>query len=133
MSAVRFITYGVKYPRRSAPKADLHVNCQTLPNPWSHMHLTGKDKKVQSWLTRQIKHSKYLKRFYRAVRKRIGEGIERAAKETCDYKVAFYCMGGRHRSVFTSETIAKELRERGIKVTIRHLELNRTYRERIRA
>ncbi|WP_435140566.1 RNase adapter RapZ [Pseudopelagicola sp. nBUS_19] len=39
--------------------------------------------------------------------------------------IAFGCTGGKHRSVFVAESLAKSLAYRGLQVSIRHCELNR--------
>ena len=39
--------------------------------------------------------------------------------------VAFGCTGGRHRSVYLAEVLAKTLRAAGIRVVLRHLDIER--------
>jgi len=58
------------------------------------------------------------------IRELLLELIPRYAAQGKRYvNVAFGCTGGRHRSVFVAEEIAKALREEGFSPTVRHRNL----------
>jgi RNase adaptor protein for sRNA GlmZ degradation len=39
--------------------------------------------------------------------------------------VSFGCTGGQHRSVFLAEQLARHLRDKGVEVAVRHLQLEK--------
>jgi UPF0042 nucleotide-binding protein len=124
MSSVHFFTFGTKYKRDCRPPADLHVNCTWLPNP-PFYELTGRDLKVQRWLRRHIAAGLNRHR-YDALATRILEASQAAERMQRELIVGFYCIGGRHRSVFVSESLVEKLSQAGIEVDMNHLELNRS-------
>jgi RNase adapter protein RapZ len=120
---VNLISFGYKH---GIPlEADLLFDVRFLPNPFfvpGLRNLSGKDRPV----------AKYLRGF--------SETIEFAGrlKEFVRYLVPYYvregkayltigigCTGGRHRSVFITEELARTLRISGTQIRIRHRDENR--------
>lgn len=123
MSTIQFFTFGTKYKRVSRPPADLYVDCAKLPNP-PHFALTGQSRKVREWMRREISRG-LARQYYDKVAARILRESQAADFTEQSLTVGFHCFGGRHRSVFVSESIAEKLQLVGIKVGLEHLDLGR--------
>jgi UPF0042 nucleotide-binding protein len=103
--------------------ADLVFDVRVLPNPHWHADLrpfTGKDDCIIEFLSQhQASHD---------MLKDIGDFVVRwlpafANSDRSYVTVAIGCTGGRHRSVFITEQLAKNLRAEGIVLQVRHREL----------
>jgi RNase adaptor protein for sRNA GlmZ degradation len=101
-------------------------DCRGLPNPGrfeKYAKLTGKDAPVISFLQKE----KAVKDFLAHT----GALAEATAKNYLsrnfsDLMVSFGCTGGRHRSVYCAETLAKRLRGiPGVTVELRHINLEK--------
>jgi UPF0042 nucleotide-binding protein len=123
MSLIQFFTFGTKYVRRHRPEADLYVDCTRLPNP-PFYEQTGQSRQVQRWLQNEISRGESRKYYDKLAIRVLQESLE-ASRTAVQLNVGFYCYGGRHRSVFVSESIAEKLKMVGVEVEIKHLELNR--------
>jgi aminoglycoside/choline kinase family phosphotransferase len=95
-----------------------------LPNPGREERfkaLTGKDALVIDYLNQQESVHQYLANVMSLVDAHVSEWQRRGFKSLM---VSFACTGGRHRSVYLAEQLAKHLRGRnGVEVVVRHREL----------
>ena len=104
--------------------ADFVFDTRCLPNPhWipALRPLSGKDQAVQDFFAADGMSRDYLKQ----VMDFIDTWLPRFESETRSYlTVAFGCTGGRHRSVYLAETLAKHCNSLGRdKVMVYHREL----------
>jgi RNase adapter protein RapZ len=117
-----FKTFGLKHrvrPDDGAP--DLWVDCRKFPNPHhQYRNKTGLDAEVAAWLTEKIHGDAALKRMYDAIVSMVENTRANCGPQA---KIVFYCVGGRHRSVYISERVAKELRSEHELITVTHMEL----------
>jgi aminoglycoside/choline kinase family phosphotransferase len=99
---------------------------RSLPNPGREERfksLTGKDAPVIEYLNQQESVHQFLAGVFSLVDATLANYRERGFK---NLMVSFGCTGGKHRSVFLAEQLAKRLRGRnGVEVVVRHLELDR--------
>ena len=95
-----------------------------LPNPGREERfkaLTGKDAPVIDYLNQQESVRQYMANVISLVDAHVNEWQRRRFKHLM---VSFACTGGRHRSVYLAEQLAKHLRGRnGVDVVVRHREL----------
>ena len=112
--------------RRGVPAdADFVFDARCLPNPhWDARlrPLSGRDKDVADYLESQPDVQQYageLEHF-------LDTWLPRLQSDTRSYvTVAFGCTGGRHRSVYLAERLARHCRERGwAEVAVHHRELD---------
>lgn len=108
---------------RGVPVADLVFDMRYLDNPhWvaDLRELTGLDAAVGA----HIRKDTAFESSFAKIRDLLLELLPRYAAQGKSYvNIAFGCTGGRHRSVFTAEEIAKTLREAGFSPTVRHRNL----------
>ncbi|WP_299191650.1 RNase adapter RapZ [uncultured Erythrobacter sp.] len=111
------------FARGMPPLADLVFDMRFLDNPhWVEglRELTGRDEPVG-------KHIETDPAFHKAfgqIRDLLETLLPRYAAQGKSYvHVAFGCTGGRHRSVFTAERMAQDLRSAGFSPTVRHRNL----------
>jgi len=93
-----------------------------LPNPGREERfkpLTGRDTPVIEYLVQHDSVSQFLAHASALVDASVGNYQQRGFKSLM---VSFGCTGGRHRSVYLAEQLAKHLRARGIDVVVRHRE-----------
>ncbi len=118
---------------RDGVPADTHghgggfvFDCRALPNPGrfeKYAKLTGKDAPVISFLHKEAAVKTFLDHASALVEDSIANYKSR---NFSDLSVSFGCTGGRHRSVYCSELLAKKLREiPGVGVELRHLALQK--------
>jgi aminoglycoside/choline kinase family phosphotransferase len=97
---------------------------RSLPNPGREERfsaLTGKDVPVMDYLNQQESVHAFLAGVRALVDSSVSDYRRRGFKSLM---VSFGCTGGRHRSVYLAEELAKHLRARnGVDVVVRHLEL----------
>lgn len=110
---INLVTYG----KKNGPYAgavNRVFDCTGLPNPHGHAVLhscTGLDPRVQVYVMDNAK-AKIL--------------VDRALHFAVDgMTLAFFCVGGRHRSVSVAEAVFKRLRTQNKKVSITHREISR--------
>ena len=104
-------------------EADLVFDMRFLSNP-HYMEdlrpLTGRDEKVGAHIAKDPDFASFLE----SVGTLLRTLLPRYAKEGRAYlTIAIGCTGGRHRSVFTAEELARLLRERGWRATLTHRDL----------
>jgi aminoglycoside/choline kinase family phosphotransferase len=101
-------------------------DCRALPNPGRYSEFsqfTGKDKPVIDFLKKEEEVIKFIDDTYSIVEASIKNYKER---NFTDLMVNFGCTGGRHRSVYFAEEIAKRIKKDfNIKIKLRHTELER--------
>ena len=101
-------------------------DCRALPNPGlydEYRLLNGRDKEVQDFFTQHPETAEYLN----AVRDIVGQSIKSyIAKKYTRLMINFGCTGGRHRSVYCAEQIARYIRDNfDCQVSLHHLEQSR--------
>jgi UPF0042 nucleotide-binding protein len=111
------------FARGMPPVADLVFDMRYLDNPhWQEQlrELTGLDEAVAEHVRADPAYAATVDK----IRDLLLELIPRYAAQGKSYvNIAFGCTGGRHRSVFVAEEIARELREHGYEPTLRHRNL----------
>lgn len=104
-------------------EADLVFDMRFLSNPHyieELRPLTGRDKEVGAHIAKDPDFASFLE----GVGTLLRTLLPRYAKEGRAYlTIAIGCTGGRHRSVFTAEELARLLRERGWRATLTHRDL----------
>jgi aminoglycoside/choline kinase family phosphotransferase len=103
-------------------------DARSLPNPGREERfkpLTGKDAPVAQYLDRQDSVHQYFANVMSLVDASVSSYQSRGFKNLA---VSFGCTGGRHRSVYLAELLAKHLRELGVEIVLRHRELESTGR-----
>lgn len=117
------VSFGYKY---GLPlDADLVMDVRFLPNPNYRPRLkkkSGLDRPVQRYILQQAVAEPFLDRFLMLVRSLLPYYI----REGKSYlTVAVGCTGGRHRSVFVTRHLARELRKSGYRAREYHRDLDR--------
>ena len=111
------------FSRGMPPVADLVFDMRYLDNPhWVEelRELTGLDEAVAT----HIRADPAFASSFTRIRDLLLDLVPRYAAQGKSYvNIAFGCTGGRHRSVFVAEEIAKALREAGFSPTVRHRNL----------
>ena len=101
-------------------------DARSIQNPGReerYKNLTGKDAPVIDFLNQQESVHQFLASVMSLVDASLSEYQRRGFK---DLMVAFGCTGGRHRSVYLAEQLAKRLRGRsGLEVLVRHLAMEK--------
>ena len=111
------------FARGMPPLADLVFDMRFLDNPhWVEglRELTGKDAAVGE----HIERDPTFRTAFSQIRDLLLTLLPRYTAQGKAYvHVAFGCTGGRHRSVFTAETMAQDLRDAGFSPTVHHRNL----------
>jgi len=119
---VNLLSFG--YKNGIPLEADLMFDARFLPNPYFVPRiraLSGKDRKVARYLRSFAETKEFVKR----VADLLEYLLPNYVREGKSYlTVAVGCTGGRHRSVFVVEEIAKLLRTRGRAIHVRHRDEN---------
>ena len=113
------------YRRGLPPEADFVFDARVLPNPhWDARlrPLSGRDADVRGYLEAQAEVADYVAQ----VEGFLDTWLPKLRSETRSYvTVAFGCSGGRHRSVYLAERLARHCRENGwAEVAVHHRELD---------
>ena len=113
------------YRRGLPPEADFVFDARVLPNPhWDARlrPLSGRDADVRDYLEAQPEVAAYVAQ----VQGFLDAWLPKLRSETRSYvTVAFGCSGGRHRSVYLAERLARHCRETGwAEVAVHHRELD---------
>jgi RNase adapter protein RapZ len=112
------------FARGTPPLADLVFDVRFLDNPhWVDelRPLTGRDEPVAE----HIRRDPLFDQAYQRIRDLLLLFLPRYAEQGKAYvNIAFGCTGGRHRSVFMAEEIARALREEGFAPTLLHRNLD---------
>jgi len=99
-------------------------DCRALPNPGRYeefKYLSGKDKKVIEFLTKETEVTDFLKNSFLLIDQSVKKYLER---EFSSLNVNFGCTGGQHRSVFSAESLSKHLSEKfkNLNIIVKHKE-----------
>ncbi|MDD4005414.1 MAG: RNase adapter RapZ [Elusimicrobiaceae bacterium] len=96
-------------------------DCRALPNPGrypQYAQLTGQDPQVKEFMERDADVKRFLEHVFPLVEQSV-ENYRR--RNFTDLAVSFGCTGGRHRSVFCAEALARRLREKyGVEIELEH-------------
>ena len=119
--AITLMSFGFKYgPPR---EADIVMDVRFLKNPhWvkSLKPLTGKDEEVGDYIRQDEGYEDFLQNF----KNLIAPLLPRYKREGKSYlTIAIGCTGGRHRSVFLTETLAKWIKTLEFPVHIDHRDI----------
>ena len=101
------------YKRGVPTEADFVFDARVLPNPhWNPelRPLTGRDRPVSDYLDAQADVQLYVSQITAV----LDTWLPRLRNETRSYvTIAFGCTGGKHRSVYLAERLARHAREQG--------------------
>jgi RNase adapter protein RapZ len=121
---VNVVTFGFKY---GIPlDADVVMDVRFLPNPhWVEelRPLPGTDPRVREYVMEKPETTAFLDRFEDLLDVTI-PGYLAEGKRYLTIGVG--CTGGHHRSVVIGERVASMLRERGLKITVQHRDIERS-------
>lgn len=122
--AVLIESFGFKYGIPG--DADFVFDARSLPNPYweaSLRDLTGRDPAVARFLESQSDVERYIQDIQRFIEPRFAEF--RASNRTY-FTIAIGCTGGRHRSVYIAEKLARLLGNTQLDIRTRHSALPKT-------
>jgi RNase adaptor protein for sRNA GlmZ degradation len=98
-------------------------DCRAIHNPGryqEYVEMTGKDQPVIDFFNERSEMFEFLQSVYAIVDMSVEKYIKR---KFTNLQVSFGCTGGRHRSVFSAESLARHLREKfDVDITLRHIE-----------
>jgi RNase adaptor protein for sRNA GlmZ degradation len=98
-------------------------DCRAIHNPGrykEYVEMTGKDQPVIDFFKERSEMDDFLQSVYCIVDMSVDKYIKR---KFTNLQVNFGCTGGRHRSVFSAESLAKHLREKfDVNISLRHIE-----------
>jgi len=123
--AIGLTLQSFSYKRGIPQGADLVFDCRFLHNPHWQAELRamdGGDEPVGAYIATDPGYAPFVSNLKEMLEHAL-PGYVREGRS--HLHVAFGCTGGKHRSVFMTETIAESLANRGWRVSIRHRELNR--------
>ena len=110
------------YKEGIPPDSDLVFDARCIPNPFYENNLkdlTGKDNQVVKFLKKQEKANTLISEILNFLNKWLPFYLH---KERSYFCISIGCTGGRHRSVFCTEELAKELKKNWT-TSIRHRNL----------
>lgn len=124
---VSLMSFGFK--NGSPREADIIMDVRFLQNPHWVPELkpkTGKDKDVGDYIKKDQGFDDFLNNFKNLIKSL----LPRYAHEGKSYlTIAIGCTGGRHRSVFTVETLAQWFMQRNIQIHIEHRDLDKRHKK----
>jgi UPF0042 nucleotide-binding protein len=113
VSSLSLLFESFAYKRGVPGDADFVFDARVLPNPhWNPQlrSLSGRDREVREYLDAQPEVSEYVGQ----VSQFLDTWLPRLRGETRSYvTIAFGCTGGKHRSVYLAERLARHARELG--------------------
>lgn len=118
---LNFISFGFKHgiPMTS----DIVIDVRFLPNPYyedSLRNLTGIDREIVSFFERFQIVNEYYKRTFEFL-KFIVNNYQHSGKAFLTVSVG--CTGGKHRSVYFVDKLARDFKEMGYRVLVKHRDL----------
>ncbi|MEI7663116.1 MAG: RNase adapter RapZ [Bacteroidota bacterium] len=122
--SIRSFSYKKSIPQDETGNGGGFVfDCRALPNPGRFRQfgeMTGKDQPVIDFLKREPAVDIFLNHVFALVSQSVREYTERGFE---NLMVSFGCTGGRHRSVYCAEQLARFLKEQyGLAYTVSHIE-----------
>lgn len=123
--AIGLTIQSFSYKRGLPQGADIVLDCRFLKNPhWQEdlRALDGRSAAVGSYVAEDPGFAPFMAHLEQMVMGLLPGYIREGRSHLM---IAFGCTGGKHRSVFVTETMAESLANRGWQVSIRHRELNR--------
>ena len=111
------------FKRAVPPGVDMILDCRFLANPYGVAEwrdLNGKDQAVVDYLKNEKNWSIFFDKTVDLLHFLLSS-YQQGGKAY--FQLGFGCSGGQHRSVFSAEAIANELRKSGWKLTVDHREL----------
>lgn len=123
--AIGLTIQSFSYKRGLPQGADIVIDCRFLHNPhWQEelRALDGGDAAVGAYVAQDSGFAPFMAQLEQMVAGLLPGYIREGRSHLM---IAFGCTGGKHRSVFVTETMAESLANRGWQVSIRHRELNR--------
>jgi len=124
VDAITLSVNSFAFKRGTPTAADFVFDVRCLPNPYweaSLRELTGRDQGVTDWLS----NHEIVNELYADIRDYLDRWLPRFAAVDRSYvTVAIGCTGGRHRSVYIAERLAKHFSETWPQVLLRHLSLD---------
>ncbi len=115
--AISLISFGYRY---GIPKADIVISARKLPNPWyvfKNSHKTGLDDDVYDMVRGHYQFKIF-------VNKAFDHTMSKHDRDST-LTVAIGCMGGKHRSVSVVRKLRRMYKNRGIKVSVLHRDIDR--------
>jgi RNase adapter protein RapZ len=120
---VSLVSFGYKHGLPT--DADLAFDCRFLPNPFFVEELrprTGLDPGVADYVLKRDDAQEYLQRLEAL----LAFSLPRYQHEGKSYlTIAVGCTGGRHRSVTLVEELRRRLADKGVRVLVRHRDIDR--------
>ncbi|MBO9478527.1 RNase adapter RapZ [Shimia sp. R11_0] len=123
--AIGLTVQSFSYKRGLPQGADIVMDCRFLHNPhWQPelRDMDGGDAPVGAYVARDPGYAPFISGLETMLTHLLPGYIREGRSHLL---IAFGCTGGKHRSVFVTETLAESLANRGWQVSIRHRELNR--------
>jgi hypothetical protein len=126
--SINSFSYKRGIPQDDSPNGGGFVfDCRSIHNPGrydEYKSLTGKDKPVQEFLSKEQEMSDFLNSVYSL----IGQSVEKYLQRGFNHlMVNFGCTGGQHRSVFAAENLYQHLNTKfkagDVEVKLRHREM----------
>lgn len=120
---VRIVSFGHKYG--NPPQADILFDVRYLPNPYfvpELKHLPGNSPEVIEFLEKEDEVKETERRFFDLLNYLLPL-YKREGKSYLTIGVG--CTGGRHRSVFITESLGKALKEEGFDISIVHRDVQK--------
>ena len=118
--ALKVILMSFGFKHGVPPEADMVFDVRFLPNPYFETRLkglSGSDRKVRNFLRQYPETGEFVKRVTGLLQYLLPNFVkERKSQIT----IAVGCTGGRHRSVFIAEEIARELKGRRRTIQVVH-------------
>jgi RNase adaptor protein for sRNA GlmZ degradation len=101
-------------------------DCRCLPNPGReerYRDLTGRDGEVMEFLEKNTEVDNFFKNASSLVDQAVNNYLDR---NFTDLSVSFGCTGGRHRSVYMAEKLARNFKlKKGVSVILKHMEIGK--------
>ena len=123
-SAINIHLLSFGYKKGVPPEADLMFDARFLPNPHFVPRLkarSGKDKSVLKYLQSFPETGEFIKRVGNLLKYLVPKYIKEGKRYLT---VAIGCTGGRHRSVFVVEELAKLLNNKKRAIHVQHRDIN---------